>query len=602
MRLTPLVLVGIAFGAAAMAAAAGNPTEDSPGQLPSLEREVQRPYLYAEVSGVRILSLADRRTTRDFADTVADNVAIFHQLLPERGRTSADNAFAVLLAPPGFDALTPARMVRMSGTRMPGRTMVLHGVGDVPIVLAEAMAKDARDPLRPVYENIDPEKELLRQGRHQLRPAEWWALHFCVDYSNHVLERHRRLPMWYRVGLRKAAIRSGSVHGVVVEGSSVLIPRGPGAAKPASVQLMPLAEFLAITDQAGRSRTLARMPAALRVAHEVQSNIFLYWGLTDGDADHRERFRQFVAAACDRPIDERLFESCFGYGFAEAEKRLAKFAERLLVRDGRLENGKLDFLLEQSAGGKKREVEVRAATREEVIGLIGEAILWRSVDEEALFAVVGPVALNRGRWGYWPSPWLKTSAPFGAETLVPAHKVIAEAAAASRDPRLIALLGSYELRMGNVAEGERWLREAVAAKVRRPRVYVDLAWLTLERALTAPAGTKGRLSREQIQPALELLREGARQMPEMVAAYLMQLYAWGISDAVTSPEELAALATAVRLYPDTESMAAIALLCERAGRHAEAVEFANAALASTPYHRVLRQQLVPVLGAADGQK
>lgn len=107
-----------------------------------------------------------------------------------------------------------------------------------------------------------------------------------------------------------------------------------------------------------------------------------------------------------------------------------------------------------------------------------------------------------------------------------------------RDPQLLAALGLDEGVAGNDERARKFLEAASAAKVERPRAYLELARLRLADAKAKPAGSDAeKLSAAQVARVLEPLLVARKQRPPMAAVYAVMAETWTRSEKAPTREE-----------------------------------------------------------------
>lgn len=554
--LVALQFVAIGFGKEPVVPLVPEMGSEEPLVLPKFEALAERPWLYAEIPGIRILSLASRRETAEFIQNVLDQQEFFSLLAPEIRRPESYTAFTIILKSPAFEKITAGRSDKIS-SRVPAP---LHKSGDMQI---EIYSGDG-------------------QG----------GFFFYLNYSAYLLNSQPELPEWYRKGLERSSIwlSQGADGDARIHGHSamhVLLAKrkletgASGGGK--ELVLWPLDRFFSVTSLDSNLARANRNQEENDI-YDDQCVLFLHWGLRDGGEQRRTAFRRFVAAACQRPVDEELFRSCFGFGYEEGFRNFSGFARLEINKCEHVSlkppDGSLDFLLPGKRREKKKPSgEIRPASSAEVIRTMSEVYLWTAVRyERGIFMD----SRSAPPWDCRASnAWTKQHQLF----LDKARNVM-QRNAENNEPQMSAVRGFLEIGADNKPEAARLLQEAVTAHVQRPEAYLRLAQLQTEEALRDPRGTEGRPSREQLEPARELLREGLKQLPEMWMAYWLLAYTWSCSEGVPPSEELAVLVRAARWYPENTSMTReVAELCERAGNRDEAVALAKMGLPWAEFRR-----------------
>lgn len=204
-------------------------------------------------------------------------------------------------------------------------------------------------------------------------------------------------------------------------------------------ELLPMREIF-------RTRDPAEGPPSL--LWQAQSALFVRWALFAAEVPQREQVLvRLVQRAMRGPITEDDFRDCYGFGYAEARRRLTAYAHTAA-------NSTVTYAYR---GFRRWPTPVtpavkRPATEGEVARLVGD---WERMCGLRLKDM---------------NP--KRSAAFFAEagrTLRRAYD------AGDRDPRFLAVLGLYYEETGDAAQALPLLQEAVKAKVDRPDAFAALA-------------------------------------------------------------------------------------------------------------------------------
>jgi hypothetical protein len=301
-------------------------TEDPPITLPAYEVKGIRPWLYAEIPGYQILSLATEKDTR----------AILEKL-------QAASRFTPLFFPRGYTTTLTARS-----------TLFLHHFADQQTVddATERLQLSVRPKAFTVtagdtfIEFPTPERITAWLKGRQL-PSDFFS-------ASELVTPH--IPAWYREGLHvlitNARLADQSLvtaslnwHGTVVQ---------------------PLHELL-------RVATTEQLNAVDRAHDETFSAfrmgavLFVHWGFFGEGGQRRATFLEFVDAATRTPADEALFRQYFHLTFAEAEAELAAYLRKTIWRPARLDL--------PGAANPLPTPLIRPATAGEVARIVGESYL-----------------------------------------------------------------------------------------------------------------------------------------------------------------------------------------------------------------------------------
>jgi hypothetical protein len=112
---------------------------EEPLVLSKFEVLAERPWLYAEIPGIRILSLASRRETAEFIQNVLDQQDFFSLLAPEIRRPESYTAFTIVLKSPAFEKITAGRNDKILSTQ----PEPLHKSGAMQIEIYSGVGQDA---------------------------------------------------------------------------------------------------------------------------------------------------------------------------------------------------------------------------------------------------------------------------------------------------------------------------------------------------------------------------------------------------------------------------------------------------------------------------
>jgi hypothetical protein len=242
-----------------------------------------------------------------------------------------------------------------------------------------------------------------------------------------------------------------------------------------------------------------------------EAELFVRWGLT---TSNRARFLPFVARCSREPLDESLFRSCFGTGFAGVQEQLQEFA-RSAVRQSAILDG-----LQVTPLGKLR---LRNATVSEIGTLKGSA---------------ERIETNYVR-GTQPN--------FETDYLMEVRRTFHRAYDKGiRDPELLAEMGLCEAEAGSAETARAYLTEAVKNHVARPRVFVELARLGLNGPQRTPAA--GQPTETLKDHPLALLRQAVQLEPPLKDAFDLFADALTKGGTTSEPTDLDLVARGMELF------------------------------------------------------
>lgn len=211
---------------------------------------------------------------------------------------------------------------------------------------------------------------------------------------------------------------------------------------------------------------------------------FVHWGFWADRGRRREAFLRFIDATAKVPVTEALFRDTFGLDFAAADKAMKPLPARDIEQPRRLQ---------RVSGLPPRQVEspdVRPATPAELARIMGAA-----------YVAEGAPAAQQ---------------PSKPDMLARARALLSAAYEnGDRDPRLLAVFGFLELASGQRDRAKDYFEMAAAAKIVRPRLYLELARIRLGEALSATAVLDEATATHILEPLLV----AQAQSPELQGTY-----------------------------------------------------------------------------------
>jgi hypothetical protein len=271
----------------------------------------------------------------------------------------------------------------------------------------------------------------------------------------------------------------------------------------------------------------------------AQAALFVRWALDGERAPRRAAFWKLVDRACNEPVTEECFRDCFGFGYADARDRLSDYLPSAVRNPIRLRAEKLTRL---------PSVRMRDATRTEIGRLKGE---WERLE----------IGFVRARHPEFTGKYQEQ-----------AHRTLTQAfEAAPQDPRLLTVIGLYEIDVGNETQARPYLEAAAKARIVRPRLYFELSRLRYAEARANAAGRDGLLSVAQANSVLDPLNFGHTQTPPLVENYLLVAEVWSRAEAALERRHFALLEEGLRLFPQNPRLLyGVAALNALQGRRTEA--------------------------------
>jgi hypothetical protein len=270
-----------------------------------------------------------------------------------------------------------------------------------------------------------------------------------------------------------------------------------------------------------------------------EASLLVRWGLFG--PGNRQAFLAFVDDATRQPITEGMFRAHLGISYAEALRRLGEYLPAAVGEQVRVPLG----------GQPEEPLEAREAAPSEVARILGD---WGRMEARHL----GP-----------------QYADYKRDCLDQADRQLSKAVARKgADPLLLAAYGLYALQTGEEEKAREALEAATRAGVFRPRAYVELARLRLERALPSVQQGIGDLGDADYAGILALLETARAQMPALVSSYTVLARVLEHAPARPSGQDLAVLDNALDLFPQDARLAyTVATLHLRLGepQHATAI-------------------------------
>lgn len=306
--------------------------------LPAYDVKGIRPWLYAEVPGYQVLSLASEKDTRAILEQF-QRAARFTPLFFPTGTHTAFTARSTLFLHHFAGERTvddAARRLQLSFK--PSAFTVSAGDSFVEFPTAERLAGWLRGT--------------------QVPSAFFSASELALP----------RIPVWYREGLNALL---NSAHG-----SDKSIQTHVLNWRQTSV--MPLTRVLAVNRE-DAFRALNHTPDELS-SYRTGAMLFVHWAFLGEKGRRRAALLKFIEGASQRSADEALFRRCFNLGYQEAERALDEYARSQAWRPGRID------LPPSLLADPLPAIGVRPATQGEVARVVGESYLLLAATAEGAAA------------------------------------------------------------------------------------------------------------------------------------------------------------------------------------------------------------------------
>jgi hypothetical protein len=475
------------------------------------------PWLYVDAGDTEFLSRCSRSITLELVEAWLTQMQLVRVLLPDDFLTHTDVPTVFVLYAQDSEQTVSAEIERELRENGAG--------GRHQVDVATSMRLADRDTSASIA-YIDETR------------FEGAGLSVSPEHVGYLLRsRVPELPAWLVEGVERTMRRADFIKEPITLGPLVWsIPdeKAAIANEVAGPRTVLTAKDLFITD--------AWEPAPNQYPRRIEARagtreLFVRWGLTSGPAT-RAAFWKFAARAAERPVTEEVFESCFGFDFAELRDRLSDYLLSAVWDPKRIAPGTLPPL---------PRLKVERATSSQIARLRGEWERLAIAHVERRLPEAVPAYLAQAR-----------------RTMHRAYD------AGDRDPRLIATMGLCEVDAGNDAGARPFLESAVAAGVVRPRAYYELARLRFAE-LRRDAPDDKSFSPVELAPVFVPLHRGLQQAPPLSEACALLGQAWSRCNRAPEPGEWVDLETAARLFPRDPSVVipvARALACH--GKKAEA--------------------------------
>ena len=239
----------------------------------------------------------------------------------------------------------------------------------------------------------------------------------------------------------------------------------------------------------------------------AQSYAFVHMCLYGRGQRYQKGFIKFLSRIGNEAPTEAIFKECFGMDFKKMNLEMRGYI------------GFTDYKAMQYTAKKGQALPdappftLRDATESEAGRIVGEALRLGKHGDAAHLALIAPYI--RGE----------------------------------REASLLAALGLDERGAGHPDRARKFLEAAAAAKVERPRAYLELARLRADEARAQPAGAGGKLSEAQVGRVLEPLLVARKQRPPMAAVYALIGEVWGRSARAPTREEFEVVLEGVQTFP-----------------------------------------------------
>ena len=375
-----------------------------------------------------------------------------------------------------------------------------------------------------------------------------------------------RLPEWFTTGILALFQEAKFTGDTIAFGRAQWAPRAEAesiAARPdSSPPLLPMHEILERPCPPAEGATLA---AAQK--WRAQAALFVRWMIES--EPRRAPLWSLATRAAEGPLDEALCRQITGLDYLALSAQLSEYVRPAMLRDG------------LKIKAPKLEPSPSLALR----------------DATALES-----ARIRGDWERLEVNWVRARQPrFLDQYVAQARRTLTQAHdRGERAPALLAVLGLLHCDLGDDAAALPFLEAAVAARVVRPRAYLELARIRYLAALKNPQGGNRLLSSAQVNVVLEPFKTGFDQAPPLLESCRLIAEAWSHSTATLGPAQLALCDRALGFFPrDPALLYNVAAIKIFHGQTAEATTLLRRglALSDTPATKARFEKMLTSLAA-----
>jgi len=528
--MSTLLLLGVAAGSPCLraqdvlAAGAAGPVVELPKFVVTDTRELPPPeaWRYAEIPGFEILTNASDKATRRLIKDFEQFKEALALVWPIPNKSRGPTALILCGRGGKFDGFVPAgktgadRALASLFLKSREQTAIVIDLQSTTLsILATDTTNDAATGTDSNYLSVDHDKQLYRE-----------YVHFLLSQSE------PRLPAWLEEGMAQiimamkvepkyisfgkledpntisaqaGAVRDLNALSATDDPDGIQLAGAPAEDRDfnAALQrraLVPFPKFFAVS---------ADSPEAINpLGNNVwakQSYAFVHMCLYGRGKRYQKPFITFLSRLGKEPVSEELFKECFKMDYKKMLMELRSYVDFCDYQHQ-------EFVLKGAGLGSGTPLALRDATQSEVGRIKGEA-----------FAMGGHQAKAKAEL---TAPYIR----------------------GEREPLLLAALGHYERANGEEARARKFFEAATAAKVARPRPYLELARFRYADALAKPAAGE-LLSAEQVSAVVTPLLVARMQPPSLPEVYELMTDAWTRSAVPPKREDVLLVIEGVRLFP-----------------------------------------------------
>lgn len=550
------------------------------------------PWRYASVPGFEILSRASDHDTDWWLKAQQSGLLLENDVLPGEWLPEAPTPYTLIVDDTDLSTVRPEEVhlppVKFSSPADavswgPMSDSISTSIDRFRANDADTFAMNANlhgvDTRAPAYGSISRER-LVRCAP----PLPGWLVVGLLGMHCGVFRESFAPSMedYYEIGHfgQERAIGPGALWVSIEETDRLLAQFGSGGrSKGPPFHIPPLKDLFAETPPS----------AGNLLQWESEAALFVRWALVGPGRQNpfvAHSFSELVRRARLAPVTESVFTDCFGFGYAEMERRLDAFLREVLAKPTMVYVKFPEHLPEAS---------LAEATSDQIGRILGDWLrmqgdslrrtdpdLSRRVLREAGRVLERAYRDDNGLPpDVDPSPGTGPSSEATRNTApgpAVAMKPVVVSAARIHDPMLLAVYGLYEHDIGSDGPARELLEAAARAGAVRPTAYLVLAELRYAEAVGQPLGQEGKISARQAASVLAPLDSVFGRQPAL-DAYRLFIDAWAHCDTRPGDQDVARIREGVALFPRSTDLAyRAALLLIQAAHETQASGLIDSAL------------------------
>jgi hypothetical protein len=465
---------------------------------------------YMAFPGYEVLTYCSRTTTNSFVTGISRQVSIFRDVAPAVFETEPSVPTGLILMDKKQEQSISEDMQKVMKEHPTDTNTAMTGLSTHRVFLPQLRLHDSESTdINLILGDLDHLDVVV------LEPV----------YVRYLMEsRTPRLPTWYVDAMtdlyRRAYFGSTSVTFSPIDWTTDKETAALRADPKHKRTLLPMDSVL--FTRPGSEGAVDEEKERVRL-WECQSELFLQWVLSDSSRGRIAALRKFLDLGDRGKRNEKAFHACFGLSFSQIERLLSEFLPKAV------ENS-VTFYSDSNG----ITVPLRDATTSEYARIWGN---WELMEIQFVQAQDPNLVY----------PYISQA----DHTLKNGYKK------GERNPGFLAVCGLYDVDMKDNEQARPMLESAVAAKAAYPRVYDELARIRFKDAHASPKGADGKLSSEQADSVMSLLRQARSLSPPQSSTYL--LYALTLANSTVTPttEDIGVLDEGLRHFPGEPELSAM---------------------------------------------